>query len=140
MASFIGILATAVANKGCWDVGKSIPHTTVVCNNVCLLWRHFFTIMRALWPRDAPSGHIFIIASCAILSNNRLISKWVKNFRQHDNVLPKHHTTCIPTVVKPENVDCIRMSVEGSPGCSIKRCAKPLKPCVQAWEPPRKSM
>ena len=62
-----------------------------VCNNVRLLWRHFFAIRWVLWPRKALLAN-FNIAPRATLPNNRSIAKCV---RQHGNFFPRPlHTTC----------------------------------------------
>ena len=71
--------------------------------------------MRVLWPRDAPSGRLSTLLLTTLL-NNKSISKWFQNFRQHRNVLSKYPSARIPTVVKPENVDRARGFVEESLG------------------------
>lgn len=68
----------------------------------------------------------FNLAPRATLPNNRSISKWVEHFRLHGNVLPKNISTRVPTVVTPENVDRVRVSVEESPRRSTRKRAQAL--------------
>ena len=39
-----------------WEIHSSC--TGGVRNNLCLLWSHFFVLIRVLWPRDTPSGRL----------------------------------------------------------------------------------
>lgn len=128
MRSFIDIQTTAVAYKtGCDKSGNSfIMHRWSVQQRSFAVETFLRNNESFVATRRAFRTH-FNLAPRATLPNNRSISKWVENFRQHGNVVPKNPSTRVPTVVTPENVDRVRVSVEGSPGRSTRRRAQALE-------------
>ena len=97
-----------------------------VCNNVRLLLRHFFAIMRVLWQSNAASGHISTLLLVQLFQTTDK-SKWVKSFCQHGNALYKNSFSRVPTDVIFEYMNRVRMSFEGSPGRSTRRRALVLE-------------
>ena len=73
----------------------------------------FFHNKRALWSQDASRTH-FNLTACATLPNNRPISKWI-------TVLSQNPSTRVPTLVTPESVDRVWVSVEESLERSTRR-------------------
>ena len=134
---FIGIQLITYMN---WAVLSRKIHSSCiggVCNNVRFfrfLWRHFLAIYENFVATQRAFRTHFNFALHATVPNNRSFSKWVENFCERGNVLPKKFVqTCSNFCATRECQSC--PSIRRGNSRTFKDFeSKHLNSCILAFE------